>query len=287
MQPGDVVHPDPVGNDQDNTNNDLAQDQTLGGQMDDQTTPAPMGDEPTTNDAPATDVPATDTPAEPVVPAEEPSAPADAPAGDVPAVDAPAEEPVAPAETPAADPAPESDAPAEAPPADAPDANANETAAPAAVSNSPVLSWEASEFMTHHHPLSWYIVLGLVTVGLVVLAVLVLKEWLSAAVVVLMAIALVVYAHRQPRTLTYAVTAAGLQVGDKFHSYNEFKAFAVVATGEFINLELDPVKRFMPRLSIFVDQAHAEAVAAELGRHLPRDERAADFMDKLAHALKF
>lgn len=150
-----------------------------------------------------------------------------------------------------------------------------------------LLSWEASEYVAHQHGALWYLsVLG-ITVGLVAFLVLVLGEWLSAAVVVLMVIALVIYAHRAPRTLKYSLNQAGILVGAKFYPYGVFRSFALVQGQAFLTIELDPLKRFMPRLSMFIDQDDLDGVVETLEEHLPRAERKADVVDRLSHKLKF
>lgn len=150
----------------------------------------------------------------------------------------------------------------------------------------PLVSWEASEYVQHHHSPLWYVILTAITGGLVAVLVLVLKEWLSAVVVVLMIVALLVYAHRSPRVLKYVLNEAGIAIGSKFFPYTDFRSFAVVPTKAFLTIDLDPLKRFMPRLSIFLDKDEAEMISTTLERHLPREDRRPDLMDRLSHALK-
>src|SRR5687767_323629 len=87
-------------------------------------------------------------------------------------------------------------------------------------------SWEASEYVEHDRTMLWYIVLGAVTLALVVFSILVLKEWLSALVVVLMAVAIGVYARRKPGVLKYQLSDSGVKIGEKVYPYDEFRSFA-------------------------------------------------------------
>lgn len=149
------------------------------------------------------------------------------------------------------------------------------------------MSWQASEYMDHNKTSIWYVGLAVGALGLGVFLVLVLGEWLSAAVVVLMAVALGVYGNKKPRVLQYSLTETGVYIGDKFYSYEEFGGYAVVQGQGLETIELDPVRRFMPRLAIFFEPDHLDQIVGILDRFLPRQERAPDAIDRLSQKLKF
>ena len=261
MDPGTTINPGQNNND----------DQTPAG---DPTTPAaPPADEPVT---PGTDQPGD----QPTTPPSEPTPPAETPGEETPPSE-PTPAPETPGETP---PAPDTSPPEESPPSGSPDSGDN----PAAATRLPSLfSWEASEYIEHAHGIGWYVGLIAATLGLVAVLVFIVKEFFSAIVVLLMVAAIVVYAHRKPRSLRYAVSDSGIMIGDKSYPYSDFKSFAIVGTQSLMTVELDPIKRFMPRLSMVLDPQQAEAIAETLQSHLPREDRQADFMDRLAHSLKF
>ncbi len=217
------------------------------------------------SDSPPTDsgqppMPVSDTPSEPTTPVDEPSEPTDTPA-----------DPPMPTEPPAADP----------PPADPSDST------PPAAPDTGQFSWRAHEFAQHERPFFWYLGFIVLAIGLLALSILVLKSWLGAVVIGLMLVALVTYAHRSPRELQYSISQTGLSIGGKFFPYSSFRSFAIVSMRSFLTLELDPLKRFMPRLSIFLDQPTADQVGAILAKHLPQEDRRSDLIDQLSHALKF
>lgn len=151
----------------------------------------------------------------------------------------------------------------------------------------PLVSWEASEYISHQHGPMWYLAVFGITAAIVALLGLVLKEWLSALVVVLMAVALVIYARRAPRTLRYTLNEAGIAIGQKFYPYSQFRSFALITDSAFLTVELDPLQRFMPRLSMFLDKDDVDSVTDTLEQHLPRNERKADAIDRLSRKLKF
>lgn len=150
-----------------------------------------------------------------------------------------------------------------------------------------LFEWEASEYVSHHRPLSWYVGLAIFASGLLAFSIFVLKEWLSTILVAVMMIAVVVYARRKPRILNYQLAEGGIAIGEKFYPYTEFRGFALVPHKAFMTIELDPTRRFMPRISMFFDKADEDKIAGVLEQHLPRNDRLPDPVDRLAHLLKF
>lgn len=154
--------------------------------------------------------------------------------------------------------------------------------------NSPALfSWEASEYIEHERSPGWYIILGAVSIGLLILLTLVLREWLSALTLVVMVIAIVVFARRKPRVLHYSLSETGITIDEKIYPYNDFRSFAVVQNKSFKSIELDPLKRFMPRISMFLDPEDEAPAIEILEQRLPRNDRDLDPIDRLSHYLKF
>lgn len=117
--------------------------------------------------------------------------------------------------------------------------------------------------------------------------ILVFKEWLSAVVVASMAGAIFVYARKSPRTLKYELASDGIIIDSKLYPYDQFRSFAVVAHGSLPSIELDPLKRFMPRITIFFAPEDENEITSTLENILPRNERNADPIDRLSHYLKF
>ena len=109
----------------------------------------------------------------------------------------------------------------------------------------------------------------------------------TALVILLMAIAVTIYARRTPNVLNYSLQANGIIIDQKFYPYTDFRAFAVVPDKGWLTIELDPLRRFMPRLTIFFDRDDTEAITGILEQHLPRNDRQPDFIERLSRYLKF
>jgi hypothetical protein len=150
----------------------------------------------------------------------------------------------------------------------------------------PILSWQASEYIHHHKPALWYVgVFGAVAVLL--LLGIITKQWSGMVVLVLMTVAVLVYANKQPRVLNYSLTNDGIIIDTKFHPYNQFRSFGVVMDVGWHSIDLDPIKRFMPRLTILLEDHHVDDVIEALSRQLPRHDRGPDVIERWSRKLKF
>ena len=149
------------------------------------------------------------------------------------------------------------------------------------------LTWEASEYVMHHKPSSWYVLFGLGVLALSAILFFLTKDIFSVVVVVLMSIAMLIYAVRQPHTLQYSISDSSIIVGHKEFTYNEFKSFSIMHDGSFYNVTLTPTKRLAAPLSIYFDEQDAEQIMELLSRHLPHVEKELDPIDKISRYLRF
>ena len=151
---------------------------------------------------------------------------------------------------------------------------------------SAALTWQASEYLHHQKQPGWYVLLAVAAIGLMLIAA-VTKQWLSIGVFAAMGLALGVYAGKSPRVLNYRLDDKGVTIGDKFYPYNHFRSFAVIEDVAWHSIDLEPTKRFMPRLSIMFDSQHFDQIVDILSSQLPREDRQPDWVERLSRRLKF
>ncbi len=150
-----------------------------------------------------------------------------------------------------------------------------------------LLQWNASEFIDHHKNLGWFIPLFF---GVLVLAAgvfFVTRDILSTVVIVLAGIAFGAFARQKPRTLTYTLLPTSLKIGSKTYSYDDFKTFSIIQDGALFSVLLEPIKRFMPPLSIYFAPEDGERIFDTLAGHLPHQERQPDPVDRLMRKIRF
>jgi len=181
--------------------------------------------------------------------------------------------PVEPAETPEAFDAPIEGDTSPMPPEDTPD--------------NPPVTWTAQEYIHADRSPLWFVIFIVVVLGLIAVDVFLLKSWTFSALVIVMAIALIIYIRRPPRTLTYALSPAqGLYVGERLYHFDEFKAFGLIQDGPSYSIMLIPRKRFAPGVSVYFPDEAGERIVDILGQQLPMENLKLDVVDIIVRKLR-
>jgi hypothetical protein len=149
------------------------------------------------------------------------------------------------------------------------------------------VSWTASEFVAHNKTAGWYALLAAFAVAAAAAIWLLTKDVFAATVIVIAVAILAGYAARKPRELQYAVDAHGITVGQRQFGYGSFRSFSVFDEGAFSSIELIPLKRFSPPISVYYDPKDEAAITDALARHLPFEPRQRDVLDRLMHKIRF
>lgn len=149
------------------------------------------------------------------------------------------------------------------------------------------ISWTASEFIAYQKNKSWYVlaVAGVILVaGLIFLAT---KDTISTIVTIALGVLFIVFASRKPRVLNYEISDKGIRIGDKLHLYRTMKSFAVIEEGTIRSIDILPMQRFMPAISMYYDPKDEDVIISSLGKFLPQENREQPLIDKLMHKIRF
>lgn len=148
-----------------------------------------------------------------------------------------------------------------------------------------IINWDAKEYIPRDKNTGWYV--GLVIVSLLLIA---LGVWLKAItfiiLVVVSAVALVVYSVRPPRVLHYSLSDKGLSEGNNLYSYEDYKSFGVLKEDGNFAIVLKPRKRFALGVTVYFDQKDGEKIVDAFGARLPMEEVKMDFLDKIVKFLR-
>jgi hypothetical protein len=152
--------------------------------------------------------------------------------------------------------------------------------------NEVAFSWQASEYVHHHKGSGWYLALF---AGLAVLIAVValMRYWLGIVAFLAMGGAVWVYARRPPRTLTYELTPLGISADGREFPFAEFRSFGVLSDIEWHTIDLDPTKRFSPRMAILFGDDDFDTIVGHLELHLPRVDRDPDLIERATNWLRF
>lgn len=150
------------------------------------------------------------------------------------------------------------------------------------------ISWEGSEYVDHQKPAGWYVLFGGVTVIAVVASyILTHHDYMVTVSIAIAAILFGVMAARKPRILQYRIDAGGITVGDKRYGFSEFKVFSVITDTAIHSVQLVPMKRFLPPLSLHYPPDQEERVVTTLGSYLPYQQDGQDRVERLMSRIRF
>lgn len=144
-----------------------------------------------------------------------------------------------------------------------------------------LIRWEAPEYAHHERNMGWYVVFGVVTLVLAVVAILIIKSITFAILVPVMAVALFVYTQHAPEVLRYTLSRKGLHVNDKLFTYNQFKSFGIVDHNGMHSAVLVPRKRFQLGQTVYFPAEVGEQLVDMLAARLPMKELQPDALDRL------
>ena len=150
-----------------------------------------------------------------------------------------------------------------------------------------LVHWTAHEYIHIEKNGLWYILFFLVVLALVALDIFLLKSYTFSALVIVMAVALIIYTRRPPREIQYTLSENhGLYVGERLYSFEEFKSFGLLKDGEHHSIMLIPTKRFAPGVSVYFPEESGEEIVDILGSRLPMKELKLDFIDNVVRRLR-
>lgn len=149
------------------------------------------------------------------------------------------------------------------------------------------VTWTAQEYVHLDKSPLWFVIFVFVVLALIAIDILFLKSYTFSALVVVMAVAIIIYTRRPPRTLTYALSIhQGLYVGEKLYHLDEFKAFGLIKDGEHNSIMLIPRKRFSPGVSVYFPEEAGEQIVDILGKRLPMEDLKLDVIDIVVRKLR-
>ncbi|MGE5327832.1 MAG: hypothetical protein ACM3KH_00695 [Thiobacillus sp.] len=150
-----------------------------------------------------------------------------------------------------------------------------------------VVHWSAEEYIHQEKDTLWFVVFGIIVLGLMALDIFYIKSYTFSALVVVMAIAVIVFSRRPPRIIDYTLSHdQGLYIGDKLHHFSEFKSFGLVQDSGRHSIMLIPVKRFAPGVSVYFPEEAGERIVDIFGTRLPMQDLKLDFVDVLVRKLR-
>jgi hypothetical protein len=150
-----------------------------------------------------------------------------------------------------------------------------------------IVTWEASEYIHHQKDSNWYFAFAGAVVVLAGILYLLLEDIWSIIVLVLMGVAVGMYAGRKPEVLRYTIGHSGITIGDRHFDFDEFRSFSIQEDGAAQSIVLMPVRRFMPPVTIYFSPSDSEQIFGLLGQIMPQEDYQPDLIDRLIRNIRF
>ena len=151
--------------------------------------------------------------------------------------------------------------------------------------------WQAPEFSYTQKPVGWYIGIFVFFIALSILAYFFigagLQKWITIGLLIVMAIALSVWANRKPKILSYSITNHGIAVNNKRYYFDDFKAFYGYMDYNQPTLDLVPSKRFGTLVSLPLATPESDDIQETIAHMVPEIEHKEDLIDRVARRMRF
>lgn len=147
--------------------------------------------------------------------------------------------------------------------------------------------WTASEYIAHHKNTGWFFGLFAAILAIAGLAYIFTRDLISTATIIIAGLLFGILANKKPRQLKYKLDSQAVTIGQKAYPYNSFKSFAVLQEGAIGCVNLLPLKRFMPEISIYFPQEEGDKILDVLSSHLPHDQKEEHQFDRLMKKIRF
>jgi hypothetical protein len=148
------------------------------------------------------------------------------------------------------------------------------------------IHWVASEYVHEDRNGLWYVLFAIVVVALIAIAWF-LQAWTFVVLIIVMAVALIVYINRPPRDVDYTLSVdQGLYIGEKLYHFSDFKSFGLIRDYNQHSIMLIPIKRFQPGVSVYFPDEVGESIVDILGSRLPMQDLKLDAIDVIVRKLR-
>lgn len=161
--------------------------------------------------------------------------------------------------------------------------NFNLTPAPQAqgVAEKALFSWAGPNFIQTERTMKWYIVAGLLIMGVIGYSAW-QQDWFMIGIVVIVSAILFWYIHSMvPQEVAYKITPMGVSVDSKFYPFSEMHSFWMVYNQSVKSLYIVFNKKYLPALTINIEKLDPLILRGYLLKKLPEQEsRGESLVDK-------
>jgi len=148
------------------------------------------------------------------------------------------------------------------------------------------LTWHTHEYHHTEKTSDWYWIVGIVTISVAIIAV-ILNNIIFAILIVVSSFTLSLFASKKPEIVEVKINGMGVTIGDTHYPYSNLESFWIETRDHRDRILLKSKKVFMPFIVIFIEEMEPQVLRKTLTEHLPEEEHAEPFLEKLLIYLGF
>lgn len=137
--------------------------------------------------------------------------------------------------------------------------------------NEPLLTWAAAEHVHKEHGADWYWTVGVVSVGIAIIAI-IFGNLLLALFVIIGGISLALHSLKKPPLVQFSILERGVQIDTQFYAYSNLESFWILESTLPNKLFIKSKKLFMPLLTIPLEGVPSDTVREILIHALEEEE---------------
>lgn len=127
-----------------------------------------------------------------------------------------------------------------------------------------LVNWEVDEFQQHERSRAWYVIAGIIGIGLIIYAI-ISSNFLFAVIILMCAVIMMLSAFTKPEKIPVIVTSTGMIVGDMFYDFQSIRDFSIVYDPpEVKNLYLDFHAVSHPMITVSLEDVDPNIVRESL-----------------------
>ncbi len=149
------------------------------------------------------------------------------------------------------------------------------------------IKWQAPEFEQQEKNKSWFVIAGLVALGLFLWAILT-KNFIFAILIALSYFSISVYAIKKPKKIKLAITPRGVKIDNSLYEYDNLRSFWIFYSPPYLKeLSIRSRKTIMPYIKIPLGETNPAKVRKILIKYIPERKQEESLIDNLARGLKY
>lgn len=149
------------------------------------------------------------------------------------------------------------------------------------------ISWTAPEFPHHNKDRSWFIILTVIAVGLLILA-LFDKNIIFAVLIGISFFSIFTYALKKPEDVNLVITHKGIKINKTLYEFNNLKSFWIFYEPPQVKeISLRSKKMIMPYIKIPLGEQNPVEIRRFLMKYLPERKHKESLIDNLSRVLRF